>query len=141
MFGLIGWRSALVASTASVGPPPARALDAPAASSSSVAARARFQRPAILSGDSTSVPWPSPRGVDGCSTYGLPLDRGVHLVEQCLAVGEVEVLREVPVDVLTRVPVQRHVERDQPRSLEILVAAGGAGRRLGFDLRLRCELG
>ena len=49
-------------------------------------------------------------------------ERRVDLVEQATAVGQLPKLSdEVPVGLLARGPAQRHVERDQPSRLGVLV--------------------
>src|SRR5207302_2036751 len=57
---------------------------------------------------------------------------GVDLVEQRLAIVQVEVLGQIAVRLLSRGAVQRHVERDQARALAVAV---GVDRRL-LDRRL-----
>jgi hypothetical protein len=64
---------------------------------------------------------------------GLGADGLVDLVEQAGPVVEVEVLGEVPVGLVARLPVQGHVQGDEPRALDVpvvvvAVRGGGAGR-------------
>src|SRR5918911_795836 len=58
----------------------------------------------------------------GPATSGrrLPASAGVDLFEDRLGVVEVEVLVQVARGLLARSPVERHVERDQPRPLDAL---------------------
>src|ERR687886_2958674 len=58
----------------------------------------------------------------GPATSGrrLPAGAGVDLFEDRLGVVEVEVLVQVARGLLARSPVERHVERDQPRPLDAL---------------------
>ena len=53
---------------------------------------------------------------------GSALDRGVHLVEQLGAVGELEAVGEVAVGLLAGLAAESHVERDQPRAVKVLIA-------------------
>ncbi len=55
----------------------------------------------------------------------LPLDRRVHLVQQLRPVGDLIVLGEILIGVLARVAVQGHVQRDQPRAVQIAVLGHG----------------
>src|SRR5205823_13119569 len=53
----------------------------------------------------------------------LRLDRGVYLVDQLLAVSQLEVLREVAVGARSGLAVERHVQRHQPRAVEVAALA------------------
>ncbi len=59
---------------------------------------------------------------------GSVRDGRVDLVQELLAILEVEVLRQVMVGLLARSAVQRHVQSDQASALDVL------GKRLGHGL-------
>src|ERR1700733_14800831 len=71
---------------------------------------------------------PRARKSAGCGPLGLY--RGVHLVDQLAPVGELEVLREVALGVLARLAVERHVQRDQARTVEVAALRRGRCARL-----------
>src|SRR5438105_2526006 len=48
-------------------------------------------------------------------------DRRVNLVDELERVGELEVLREVALGVGARLAGERHVQRDQPRAVNVAV--------------------
>ena len=59
------------------------------------------------------------RILQGCSA----LDGGVDLIDQLAAVGELVVLGEVALGILTRLAVQRHVQRHEPGAVEVAALA------------------
>src|ERR1700716_3875085 len=60
----------------------------------------------------------SPGG--NCAMCGLTAERGVDVFDQLPPVGEPEVLGQVLLGLLAALPVQRHVEGDQARTLGLL---------------------
>src|ERR1700755_2832518 len=61
----------------------------------------------------------------------LGVDRRVDLIDQLAAVGELVVLGEVALGILTRLAVQRHVQRHEPGAVEVAALACSCGLRRG----------
>ena len=82
---------------------------------------------------SRPAPWgtaqrpPRRRPPLGLTASRSALDAGVDLVQQPAGVGEVEVLGQVALGLLTGGAVERHVESDQPRALGVAAVMRGLG--------------